>query len=96
MVDVDEIKVVIAKAKDTYSDARKCMEIQIWDTAVNRLYYAMFQMVSALLLSRNVRVKSHKGVESKFYEEFVKTEIFSVNDKALSQWPSYDVSNDMS
>lgn len=42
----------------------------------NRAYYAVFYCISAMLLSRDIVVKSHEGARSKFHELFVKTRQF--------------------
>ena len=41
----------------------------------NRLYYACFYAVSALLESKEVRVKSHKTIKSQFGLHFIQTGI---------------------
>jgi uncharacterized protein (UPF0332 family) len=41
------------------------------NSCVNRLYYAAFYATFALLLSKNIEVKSHDGVKKKLGEEFV-------------------------
>jgi uncharacterized protein len=48
---------------------------------VNRLYYAMFYAVLALLQERNLGTAKHAGVISLFDKEFVKTDLF---DKTMS------------
>jgi len=40
---------------------------------MNRLYYAAFYATIALLLDKNIEVKSHMGVKQKLGEEFVIT-----------------------
>ena len=40
---------------------------------MNRLYYAAFYATIALLLDKNIEVKSHAGVKQKFGEEYVVT-----------------------
>lgn len=46
---------------------------QDWDVAVNRLYYAAFHAVSALLYQNNIKAKSHSGVKTMLDLHFVKT-----------------------
>ena len=48
-----------------------------YDSTVSRVYYAMFFVVESLLLTKNIKVKTHSGLISKFGENFIKTEIFS-------------------
>ena len=48
----------------------------MWNVAANRLYYALFHAVSALLISEGVPVGSHKGSHLRFGQHFVQTGIF--------------------
>jgi uncharacterized protein (UPF0332 family) len=41
------------------------------NSSVNRLYYAAFYAALALLIDKDIKVKSHKGVQQKLGEEFV-------------------------
>lgn len=57
----------------TLQTARKLVEIQDWFGAANRLYYAVYQIISALMLHEGVRIKSHSGAKSMFELHFIKT-----------------------
>lgn len=46
------------------------------DSCVSRCYYAMFFMAEAILLTKNLKASSHKGVITLFGEHFLKTEVF--------------------
>ena len=78
----DYIRYRIERAKETLVEVEKHIENCFWNTAVNRLYYACFYAVSALLLKNNIEVSSHSGVRQKFGQLFVKTEKF---DKDLAK-----------
>ncbi len=69
----DYIKYRIGRAKETIEETRKHIENKFWNTAINRMYYACFYAVGALLASENIEVTSHSGVRQKFGEFFVKT-----------------------
>ena len=43
------------------------------NTFVNRLYYACFYAVSALLLTRGLSSAKHSGIRSLFHQNFVKS-----------------------
>jgi len=43
---------------------------------INRLYYAAYYAVTALLLNQNLNATTHNGVKSKFSEYFIKTSIY--------------------
>jgi len=47
-----------------------------YDSSVSRTYYAMFYIVEAILLTKNLKFKSHRGVISGFGQHFIKTKIF--------------------
>jgi len=40
---------------------------------VNRLYYSCFYSVTALLLSKGFEAKTHNGVKTLFFKEFIAT-----------------------
>jgi len=45
------------------------------NTFVNRLYYACFYAVTALLLSKGLSSSKHSGVRALFHQNFVKNEL---------------------
>jgi len=69
----DYIKYRIDRAKETIEEVQKHIENRFWNTAINRMYYACFYAVSALLAKCKIEVSSHSGVRQKFGENFVKT-----------------------
>lgn len=69
----DLVKYRIARAKDTLEDAYILAENEKWNSAINRLYYAAYYAVIALLLSADLKPTTHNGAKSNFSEHFVKT-----------------------
>lgn len=69
----------IRKALETFEDARLLFENNRYDSAVNRLYYACFYCVNALLLRNGVQAHTHNGVKTLFFREFVKQELSDRN-----------------
>jgi uncharacterized protein (UPF0332 family) len=69
----DLVKYRIARAKDTLEDAHILAENEKWNSAINRLYYAAYYAVIALLLSADLKPTTHNGAKSNFSEHFVKT-----------------------
>jgi uncharacterized protein (UPF0332 family) len=53
------------------------VENELWNTAVNRLYYASFHAVSALLYCYGFESKTHAGAQTLFGLHFVQTGIVS-------------------
>ncbi len=71
----DYIKYRVDRAKETIDEVRIHIKNRFWNTAINRMYYACFYAVSALLAKERIEVSSHSGVRQKFGEYFVKTGI---------------------
>ena len=51
----------LEKAKSTFAEHEGLTEKGYWNTLANRLYYALFHAVSAMLISDGREVGSHKG-----------------------------------
>ncbi|MBS3773982.1 MAG: HEPN domain-containing protein [Bacteroidales bacterium] len=62
----------INRAKDTLKEVNIHVENELWSTAVNRLYYACYYAVSALLLQHKIKAQTHAGVRRMFGLHFVK------------------------
>jgi len=71
----DLIKYRRDKAADTIEDARFLFEKCRLFSAVNRIYYALFYEVSALLMTKNLSSHKHSGIRALFNEHFVKNGI---------------------
>lgn len=56
-------------------DAKLLAEHERWNTALNRLYYASFYAVIALLIKNGIETQTHDGVRTQFGLQFVKTGI---------------------
>jgi len=63
----------IESAKKTFEAAKVLAENKFWNSAVNRLYYAVFYAVNALLVMNEIQTKSHSATKSQFSLNFVKT-----------------------
>jgi uncharacterized protein (UPF0332 family) len=72
----DYIKYRIERARETIEEVRTHIDNGYWNTAINRMYYACFYAIGALLVQSNIEVSSHSGVRQKFGEHFVKPGIF--------------------
>ncbi len=71
-----ELKPLIEKAKRALKSATLLLDNEDYEATVSRTYYAMFYAVEALLLTKNIKFKSHRGVISGFGQNFIKTNIF--------------------
>ena len=63
----------LEQANKTLDDAKKVIELELWTTAANRLYYAAYYAVSALLIAKGFNAKTHDGINRLFNMHFVKT-----------------------
>jgi uncharacterized protein (UPF0332 family) len=68
---IDLIKYRLQKSKETLNDAKIMVEIATLSSTVNRIYYAMFYAVNALLLSKNFSSSKHSGVRALLNKEFI-------------------------
>jgi uncharacterized protein (UPF0332 family) len=76
MKDADKIAYVkyrLAKADETLQAAELLMNNQQWNSAINRLYYAAYYAITALLVQAQVNTKTHSGVKTQFFLHYVKT-----------------------
>lgn len=67
----------LMRTKETLEDARILFGKKKLFSTVNRIYYAMFYVVSALLLIRNLSSSKHTGILGLFNKEFVRDGIVS-------------------
>jgi uncharacterized protein (UPF0332 family) len=63
----------LERAHEALTEASLLMEQELWRGSVNRLYYAMFYGVVALLATRDIFPKTHKGVRQQFSMLFLAT-----------------------
>ena len=68
----------LERARESIEEAKILMERGHINTFINRLYYACFYAVSALLLTKGLSSAKHSGVRSLFHQNFVKTGILNI------------------
>jgi uncharacterized protein len=61
------------KGQDSLASARREFEAGSYSFAMNRVYYAAFYGVCALLLERQQSFRKHTGVRTAFHRQFIKT-----------------------
>lgn len=64
----------ITRAWDTLDDAKILAEKEKWNSTINRLYYAVYYAVMALLLKYELNPTTHNGAKTNFTEHFIKTQ----------------------
>jgi uncharacterized protein (UPF0332 family) len=59
------------RAKETLLEADNLIESGFFNAAVNRLYYACYYAVIALLIKNNIEAQTHQGVKQMFSLHFI-------------------------
>lgn len=75
LTDTDRTEIVkyrLEKAYRTYNEAIGSIENGYVETAANRLYYAAYYVVSALLISYKYEASTHNGVIQMFGKVFLR------------------------
>jgi uncharacterized protein (UPF0332 family) len=75
----DLVRYRLARAREAMAEARLLLDGGHCNACVNRLYYACFYAVSALLLLEGCASAKHTGVRALFERHFVKTGRISVD-----------------
>jgi uncharacterized protein (UPF0332 family) len=77
MSNKEELKELIRywfeKSHESLDAARDELKAGRLSFSVNRIYYACFYAVSAILLQEKLRFKKHSGVRAAFHQHFVKS-----------------------
>ena len=69
----DLVRYRIEKARETLENAQILANSNRWNPCVNRLYYACFYAVSALLVRQDLFSSKHTGLRSLFNQYYIKT-----------------------
>lgn len=75
----DLIKYRIERAKESLDESLILSETGHWNTVANRLYYASFYAVNALIIKFDLNSSSHSGTKSIFNREFIKSGMLDKN-----------------
>ena len=71
------IKYRLDRAHETLEEAYIMADTKHWNACVNRLYYACFYAVNALLIQKDLSSPKHIGVRSLLNVHFIKTGILA-------------------
>lgn len=74
---ISDQEALITKGRRSLAASRRLYEGGDYDFAASRAYYAMFYLVQALLLSRDLTFSKHSAVIAAFGQHFVKTGLFT-------------------
>jgi len=75
----DLIRYKLSRAEETLAEAKVMLQTSHPYGAANRIYYACFYAVTALLLTQNLSSSKHSGVIALFNRHFVKPGLISVD-----------------
>ena len=73
----DYIRYRLKRAEETFEDARILAQNERWNSTINRLYYASFYSVIALLYKNRIKSHTHSGAKNALNEHFINTGIIS-------------------
>ena len=76
------IRYRIERAEETYNEALLMQTGDHWNACANRLYYACFYAVSALLVKYRLSSSKHSGIKSPFNQHIIKKKIL---DKSMGK-----------
>ena len=77
------VSMELEKAERTFAEKDVLIQGKLWSNLANRLYYALFHAVSALLISEGHAVGTHQGAAVRFHQYYVKTGIFTKEEGAF-------------
>ena len=77
------VNLELEKATNTMAQIPALQKLGYWDNIANRLYYAVFHAVNALLINDGHPVNTHKGVIALFGNYYIRTGIFASEDGRL-------------
>ncbi|MBN2135616.1 MAG: HEPN domain-containing protein [Acidobacteria bacterium] len=77
------VKYRFSRAKESYDESILLASGDHWNAAANRLYYACFYLVNALLIQHDLSFTSHNGVKTEFHRFFVKTDKITIKSGKL-------------
>ena len=69
----DLIQYRIERARETFKEALLMQREGHWNSCANRLYYACYYAVTALLATKGQASSKHTGIKALFNQHFIKT-----------------------
>ncbi|WP_421828296.1 HEPN domain-containing protein [Larkinella sp.] len=69
----EEIKYRLSRSTESLQDAQALIAIESWNGAANRLYYAAYYVVVALMVKHEIKITSRDGAKPMLGLQFVKT-----------------------
>ncbi len=76
----DLVSYRVSRSLETLAEAKLLLNNSFWNASVNRIYYACYYVVIALLLKKDIDTGTHKGVRMMFGLHFVQSGVVSKED----------------
>ena len=76
--DRPEITALLTRSRSALSEAKLLIDNNYFNAAANRIYYACFYAITALLISNDIKAKTHSGVKQMFGAHFISTGLVSM------------------
>jgi len=73
---IDYAEFQMEKAENALKAARVNFQLDDYDTAANRAYYAVFHVMTAIMCFKETEFSKHSSLIVSFRKEFIKTKIF--------------------
>jgi len=73
----------LERSKEALIELKAIINLGFWRMAANRMYYACYYAVSALLIQKGITIKTHVGAINQFSLHFVKTELVNIDSAKL-------------
>lgn len=77
------VELLIEKSDKNMEQAVRVSDLGYWDLVANRLYYAVFHAVNAMLLIDGIKTGTHKGTSIQFGKSYILQGLFSREDGIL-------------
>jgi len=74
---LDLVEYRMSNSEKTLVEVEVLLQNKLWNIAVNRLYYACFYAVSALLVYNDISTKTHAGARQMLGLHFIDTEMMN-------------------
>jgi hypothetical protein len=71
------VQLEMERARRTLKEVETLREAELWNGVCNRLYYAVFHAVSALLIHDGFQVYTHHGSHAMFGQHYIKKGVLS-------------------
>lgn len=76
---IDIVRYRIENAQKTLGEIENLIALKYYNNTANRMYYACYYAVSALLIANGITTKSHDGVKQMFGLHFIKTGVLPMH-----------------